>query len=397
MGHRPLAVLFTLFALLLETGAEAAVRIGDLLVTDRTGRRVLAVRPGSGAVTVLSPRPGGADLLSEPAGIAMTDFGTILVVDAGTHQLIGIDAGTGDQFVVRQGNGDPLPIGLEPFGLALRQSESAYELWISARASQEIRHVVGLVGFGITSSPLSSDPRWASARGVAVADDQLLVAMDDGQGYYAVGLEGGAIADPLLDDDTIPPGLPPVDRSPEVPAWDVEPYVYQVEPALFQHVVFRRVLSLQRTALVPPGIPVCQSPETRLVSYGTLYRDFDPIDPSSFAEGTVEVADGTPLRCPTALATGRDGALYVADAALPFGGDARIVRLLPGSGAEPTVVASLPGNASQPMGLAVAPVSAPEPGEVGEGLAALACVLGIRCRRSTRRRSSRPRAPGANA
>lgn len=374
-----------LAALLLGSAADAGVLLGDLLVTDRVGRRVLAVRPGTGAVQVLSPRPGGADLLTDPAGVAMADFGIVFVVDAGTHQLIAIDAATGDQFVVRQGNGSPLPIGLDPFGLALRQTEGAYELWISARGSAEIRHVIGLVGFGIVSSALSTDARWASARGVAVAGQSLLVAMDNGQGYYSVSLDSGAISDPLLESPFIP-GTPPIDRSPEVPAWDVEPYLHTVPVFPFDSISFRSVLSLQKVTLVPPFLLQCDPSATRIVAYGTLFKQFDLLNPTSFVESTVEVADGTPLRCPTALATGLDGALYVADAASPFGGSAQIVRLVREN--EPTVVASLPGS-TQPMGLAVAPVSVPAPSAAWTGVTALAVLFAIR--RRTQRRSARPR------
>lgn len=376
----PLA-LAILAALLLGPAADAGVLLGDLLVTDRVGRRVIAVRPDTGVVQVLSPRPGGADLLTDPAGIAMADFGIVFVVDAGTHQLIGIDAATGDQFVVLQGNGSPLPIGLDPFGLALRQTGGSYELWISARGSAEIRHVVGLVGFGIASSALSTDSRWASARGVAVAGESLLVAMDDGQGYYTVSLDSGAISDPLLEAPFIP-GNPPIDHAPGVPAWDVEPYLHTVESSPFESVSYRVVLSLQQSILIPPFpfLIECDPSATRIVAYGTRFRPFDFLNPTSFAESTVEIADGTPLRCPTALATGLDGALYVADTATPFGGSAQIVRLEREH--EPTVVAALPGS-TLPTGLAVAPVSVPAPSATPAGLTALAVLLAIRRRRRT--------------
>lgn len=155
---------------LLAGSAAHAILAGDLLVTDRTNGRVLAVRPGTGAVWVISPRAGGADLLVEPAGIVMTDFGVIVVVDEATSQLVAIDPATGDQSVVQETGGSaPLAVGSAPFGLALRQTEGAYEMWISARGSNEIRHVIGLEGFGIASATLSADARWSDARGVAVA------------------------------------------------------------------------------------------------------------------------------------------------------------------------------------------------------------------------------------
>lgn len=364
-----LLVVMLVSGLLAATAAQA-ILAGDLLVTDRSNGRVIGVRPGTGQVWVVSPRAGGADLLVEPAGIVMTDFGVILVVDEATSQLVGINAATGDQFVVMEtGGAAPLEVGTAPFGLALRQTQGAYELWISARGSSEIRHVIGLEAFGIASETLSADPRWANALGVAVAGDQLLVAMDDGQGYWRVALDTGAISDPLLEYDSMFPELPPTDHSPDLPAWDVEPYHYEVPVNLFDTVTFHTVLSLQQIQLVPPFFLTCNAAGTRLTAYGTLYEHFDPIDPTSFTEGTVEAADGTPLRCPKALATGLDGLLYVVDTSLPSVGDPTIVRVTPGGAGNPTVVASLASVTSQPMGLAVAPVSVPEPAAGGEAIA----------------------------
>jgi hypothetical protein len=360
---------------LLAGSAAHALLAGDLLVTDRTNGRVLGVRPGTGAVWVVSPRPGGADLLIEPAGIVMTDFGVIIVVDEATSQLVAIDPATGDQSVVQETGGSaPLAVGSAPFGLALRQTEGAYEMWISARGSNEIRHVIGLEGFGIASETLSSDARWSDARGVAVAGDQLLVAVGDGQGYWMVNLATGVISDPLLEYDSMFPESPPTDHSPGVPALDVEPYQYEVDVNIFDTISFRTVLSLQKLQLVEPFFLTCDPAYTRIAAYGTLYEQFDPIDPTSFAEGTVEVADGTPLRCPTALATGLDGLLYVLDTSFPFGGEPAIVRVAPGSATDPVVVASLSSFTIQPMGLAVAPISIPEP-SAGAGALALGVVL----------------------
>lgn len=389
-----------LVASLLVASAAQAILAGDLLVTDRTNRRVVGVRPDTGQVWVVSPRAGGADLLVEPAGIVMTDFGVILVVDEATSQLVGIDAATGDQFVVMEtGGGAPLAVGTAPFGLALRQTEGAYEMWISARGSSEIRHVIGLEAFGIASDALSTDARWANARGVAVSGDQLLVAMGDGQGYWQVALDTGVISDPLLEYDSIFPELPPTDHSPDLPAWDVEPYLYEVPVNPFDTITFRTILSLEKTKLTPPFFLSCDPAGTRLVAYGTLYEQFDPLDPTSFAEGTVEVADGTPLRCPKALVTGLDGLLYVLDTALPFAGDPAIVRVAPGSGAEPAVVASLASVTSQPSGLAVAPVSVPEPATGGGGvaLAALLALGRVRGRGRGGRRGPSRAAPHAGA
>ncbi|MCL4685826.1 hypothetical protein KJ059_13870 [Myxococcota bacterium] len=369
---------------LLAGSAAHAILAGDLLVTDRTNGRVLAVRPGTGAVWVISPRAGGADLLVEPAGIVMTDFGVIVVVDEATSQLVAIDPATGDQSVVQETGGSaPLAVGSAPFGLALRQTEGAYEMWISARGSNEIRHVIGLEGFGIASATLSADARWSDARGVAVAGDQLLVAVGDGQGYWKVNLATGAISDPLLEYDSMFPELPPIDHSPGVPAWDVEPYQYEVKVNVFDAVTFHTVLSLQKRA--EPFFLTCDAAGTRITAYGTLYKPFDPIDPKSFAKDTVEVADGTPLHCPTALATGLDGLLYVLDTSFPFGGDPAIVRVAPGSGTDPIVVASLSSFTIQPMGLAVAPISIPEP-SAGTGAIALGVLL-LLARRSRSLRS----------
>ncbi len=361
---------------LLAGSAAHAVLAGDLLVTDRTNGRVLGVRPGTGAVWVISPRAGGADLLVEPAGIVMTDFGVIVVVDEATSQLVAIDPATGDQSVVQETGGSaPLAVGSAPFGLALRQTEGAYEMWISARGSNEIRHVIGLEGFGITSETLSADARWSDARGVAVAGDQLLVAVGDGQGYWMVNLATGVISDPLLEYDSMVPWSLPIDHSPGVPAWDVEPYQYDVDVNIFDTITFRTVLSLQKPKQIEPFFFLtCDAAGTRIAAYGTLYEPYNPIHSSSFAKGTVEVADGTPLHCPTALATGLDGLLYVLDTSFPLGGDPAIVRVAPGSGTDPVVVASLSSFTSQPMGLAVAPISIPEP-SAGTGAIALGVLL----------------------
>jgi hypothetical protein len=316
-------------------------------VSDQNGARVLAVDPDTGSVRVLSPPPGGPNLLVAPAGIAMSEIGMVYVVDESTNQLVGIDPSNGAQFVVQAGGGGPLSVGSEPFGLALRDSEAAVELWVSARGSAEIRAIIGLIGFGITSFPLAQDARFANARGVAVTGDMLDVAMDDGQGYYRVALDGGSIFDPLLSYDSLFPELPPIDESPDVPAWDVEPYGYQVEVSFLETVTFHTALTLRDTALLPPyGIPVCKPATSGVVAYGTSYRQFDPVDPTSFANDTIEPADGTPLHCPTALVTGLDSTLYATDSEYPNGAGSQLVRLWPGTAVEPEIVAALPDSQS---------------------------------------------------
>jgi hypothetical protein len=87
---------------------------------------------------------------------------------------------------------------------------------------------------------------------VAVSGDHLLVAVDDGQGYWMVNLATGAISDPLLEYDSMIPELPPTDHSPDVPAWDVEPYHYEVAVNLFDTITFHTVLSLQKLQLIEP-------------------------------------------------------------------------------------------------------------------------------------------------
>ena len=377
--------------LLLAPPALAAVDAGDLLVTDQNGARVLVVDPDTGNVKVLSPRPGGDNLLVAPTGIAMSDRGTVYVVDQSTNQLVGIDASSGAQFVVQAGGGGPVSVGSEPFGLALRDSASAVEFWVAARGSAEIRALVALVGFGIASSPLVQDARFANARGIALAGDVLDVAMDDGQGYYTVALDDGSIGDPLLSYDSLIPGLPPIDESPDVPAWDVEPYLFDVEVSLLETISFRTALSLRETMLIPPGVPVCKEATSRIVAYGTSFRQFDPIDPTSFASGTIEPADGTPLHCPTALVTGLDGALYATDSAFSNGSGSQLVRLQPGAVTQTEIVAALPdapGGVTFPGGLAVAPVSVPEAGAGGAGISLLASMLVLTHSRARARRPS---------
>ena len=379
---------FVASLLLFAPPALAAVGAGDLLVTDQNGARVLAVDPDTGNVKVLSPPPAGPNLLVSPTGIVMSDRGTVYVVDQSTDQLIGIDASNGEQFVVELAGGIPVSVGSEPFGLALRDSASAIEFWVSARGSAEIRALVVIVGLGIVSSPLVQDARFANARGIAVAGDALDVAMDDGQGYYRVALDGGSISDPLLSYDSLFPELPPIDESPDVPAWDVEPYLWQVKLSFFETTMFRTALSLRDTVILPPGIPACKPATSRIVAYGTTYKQFG-IDLTSFASGTIEPADGTPLHCPTALVTGLDGALYATDSAFSNGSGSQLVRLWPGTLLAPQIVAALPDSQSSvmfPGGLAVAPVSVPEPG-AGASAAAFAALGALVA--AARRRSQR--------
>ena len=355
--------------------ALATVHAGDLLVTDYNGARVLAVDPDSGQVRVLSPPSGGANLLQRPTGIVMARFGVIFVVDAATDQMIGIDAATGEQFVIKSGLGVPIEVGGEPFGLALRETEGAYELWISARGSDEIRHVVGLIGFGIASEPLSTDTRWAGARGIAVHGDVLDVAVDEGQGYWVLRLDGTWIGDPFLE-STIVGGTQ--DRSPGVSVGDVEPYSFGNVLAFYDTVFTER-----NVMTVIPGISACDSATSGVAARGT--QTF--VETKIFVT-QVEPADGTPLHCPGALATGFDGALYVTDSLLASGGGAQLVRLWPAKPlADPEVVARLPdapGSLTLPTGLAVAPVDAPEP---DSGPAALSCAIAIATLAGRRRRS----------
>lgn len=391
---------FVASLLLFAPPALAAVGAGDLLVTDQNGARVLVVDPDTGNVKVLSPPSAGPNLLVSPTGIAMSKLGIVYVVDQSTDQLVGIDASNGAQFVVREIGGSPVSVGSEPFGLALRDSEAAVEFWVSARGSAEIRAIIGLIGFGITSFPLVQDARFAKARGIALAGDALYVAMDDGQGYYTVALDDGSIGDPLLSYDSWIPELPPIDESPDVPAWDVEPYGFQVEVSLFETITFHTALSLRDTVLIPPGIPACKEATSRIIAYGTSYRQLDPVDPTSFASGTLEAADGTPLHCPTALVTGLDGALYATDSVFSNGAGSQLVQLWPGTILAPQIVAALPDSQSGvmfPGGLAVAPVSVPEPGAGAAQLALLASMLILgrfRCQARWRSRDDHSAARG---
>jgi hypothetical protein len=365
--------------------AVAGVHAGDLLVTDANGGRVLAVDPLMGDVHVVSP-VGGANLLQSPAGIVMTSFGTIYVVDTATDQLVAIDPATGGQFVVA------VSVGNQPFGMALHEGTSAFELWVSARGSQEIRHLVALLGFGITSDPLSTDARWAHARGVAYNGSAIDVAMDDGQGYWKVAVSDGAIWNPLVDYDFF---QVPHYHMPGVAAWDVEPYVYTKETGPFTSYTSHEMISLRDPNIVAPGIVACDPSTSAIVTYGTAFNQFGIPDSTTFGSGTIEVADGTPLDCPTALATGLDGALYVTDSVLTTGGSAQLVRLWPAdSGAAPEIVAALPdapGSVVFPAGLAVAPVSVPEAradSAAGTALAAAFALAGRRRRRRAREASA---------
>ncbi len=373
------ATSFVFSALLLASSPVfATVHAGDLLITDYNGARVLAVDPATGDVGVLSPPSGGENLLQRPAGIAMTSFGIIFVVDAATNQLVGIDAATGVQFVVKTALDVPVAVGDVPFGLALHEAAGAYELWVSARASHEIVHLIGLVGFGITSAPFSNDARWADARGIAVDGARIDVAVDEGQGYWVMPLDGNPIWDPFLE-STLVGGT--VDRSPGVPVWDVEPYAFDV--AL---VNYDAVFTERNTVVVPPGLPVCDSATSGVVARGTV-----TLVETHVYVTEIEPADGTPLHCPGALVTGLDGALYVTDSLLPGGGDAQLVRLWPGNSlVDPEVVAALPNAPSSvalPAGVAVAPVDAAEPSSAFAALAsciALATLAGRRRRGSSR-------------
>jgi hypothetical protein len=367
------AIYLMLPALLLAAPpARATVKAGDLLVTDYNGARVLAVDPVTGDTHVLSPRPGGENLLVRPTGIVMASFGDIFVVDETTNRLVAIDASTGEQVVVDTAPGVPVEVGDEPFGLALHETGGGYELWISARGSHEIRHLVGLVGFGISSSPISTDARWSDARGIAVHGTRLAVAVDEGQGYWTMDMDGNPIFDPFLESTTLG-GT--VDRSPGVPVWDVEPYTFEYLLTQYDAVFTERSL-----AVIPPGIPVCD-----LATSGVTARGTQTLIETKVFVTELEPADGTPLHCPMALATGLDGALYVTDSLSPSGGGAQLVRLGPGNpilDPQVEVVAALPdpqGAITLPVGLAVAPVDAAEPGSESAAVASslvLAALVG---------------------
>lgn len=67
------------------------------------------------------------------------------------------------------------------------------------------------------------------------------------------------------------------------------------------------VFAERNIAVIPPGIPVCDSATSGVAALGA--KMFDETKDVT----TIEPADGTPLDCPSALVTGLDGALYVTE------------------------------------------------------------------------------------
>lgn len=215
----------------------------------------------------------------------------------------------------------------------------------------------------------------ATARGLALNGSWLDVAVDEGQGYWEMDLDGDPIRDPFFESTLV--GVI-FDRSPNVPVWDVESYAF-ADGLTFYDEVFteRHVVTLL------PGIPVCDPATSGVMAHGTQTL----IETHVFVT-LIEPADGTPLDCPTALATGLDGALYVTDSLLPGGGGAQLVRLWPGNlQLAPEIVADLPnaqGSVMLPAGLALAPVSVPEPGVGTLSLVAAGALAGTARSRRTR-------------
>ena len=117
--------------------AASPLQRGDLLVTDHSGARVVRI-DRAGSVETFSPPPGGANLLVNPAGIAVVDDGPVFVADTGTGHVVRIDRETGAQRVLRSPLpfSEPLRFGTAPWGIAaLPGPEGRLDLFVASRGA----------------------------------------------------------------------------------------------------------------------------------------------------------------------------------------------------------------------------------------------------------------------
>lgn len=349
------------------TSWASGLHVGDLLVTDANGARVLRVDPVTGAVSTFSPPASGTNLLVRPAGIATLTDGSIFVADNTTNRLVRIDPATGVQTVALQ-PGVPLPglldVGSGPWGVS---ADPVDTLYVVARETQIVSRVDPLGSAIFTATQVASDPKLVDARGIDASTTDLTVASPtDGLGIFLLpsGTLNGFVGSP----------------GPGLAVYDVAGTVISAQVHTFD--------TLQATKVVMVGdVPV-------LLCDGAS----SGVGGKSGGEGSLYTGGGY-FRCPQALASASDGSLYVTDAASPFpgGGDARVVKVgPPGTWDTQTFVASLgdSGGPTLPAGIAIMKKTVvPEPGPEA-GLAAALAMLVAESRRRAKRDAERgvPRA-----
>lgn len=297
-----------LASILLAFEAGAAPRPGDLLVTDSRNGRVLRVVPGSGFVEVLSPRPGQTNHLQRPTGIAVSrSHRSIYVIDAEDGQLVRINPDTGAQAVQQQQSVHPTVPG-EPlqFPGAIRGLEipppapDAFGDQVLVIGSQGVHRSTAQRRGGWSAPELLTAPDFpAVPTGSALdryGDPLRLWVATGGTTLQEATEQGGGLA--------------------------------LTQAALFptQTVVDVDVLPSGRSAML---VRTLSSPT--MCSFATVY-----------SLASEPLASEELLRCPTAVALGARGELYVADVASTEGGEARIVAVVDGV---EEIFASLPPGA----------------------------------------------------
>jgi len=318
---------------------------GDLLVTDNGGARVLRIDAIHKNVSVLSPPPGGANLLSFPAGIAIAADGTVYVASQGNSKVIQIDPATGGQTAV------PLATGQGPWGLDI---DAAGNLFVLAAGSGEIWKLVnpsGALPGGVFSFPVVHDPLLVRAWGLAVQADGTLRIGGDSSGLLLVDPSAGT------------------------------PSVSVLQPPLQAGMKVVGVSRFNNTTQFGVSGSSCARPLAGIweVALG----------------GWIPVAanDGTgfgAFSCAFSLLLAPDGTSYVGDVTSPLGSGAHILVVAPGTGTV-TNYANIPdaGGLALPAGIAIAPITVPEPGAGASLLAALGALGALVGRRRGAPRSFR--------
>lgn len=382
-------LLFLAIALFSATSSRA-IEAGDLLVLDHHGARVLAVRPETGSLSVVSPRAGsGPNLLVAPTGIVMCHTGMIYVSDAATNRLVEIDAATGAQRILLTkvfSLSVPANVGLAPWGLTTTRDgpdgvpnaldlcpgtgepfdETRANLLVAARDSAEIRLLYGSATPGhIRTQQWLAHPQLAATRALSfrpssyLATELLLARGSAGVSKVFTQLVLGDI---------------------EVDPVAIEPFVLPV--GVYGGAVEMpggNVLATRRLEVFPErGFPFC----TELSGVWKIGQILP-----------LPASDGGWFRCPIAIVADAIGNAYVTDVARPppFAGGARIVRLSPpGAWNVQTLVVEIPnaaGTAAYPVAITRAPVAVPEANAAAGAFVALSSLCGYRrfARRSARR------------
>lgn len=117
-ARRVVPALFAATLLGVAPNGTAALRSGDLLVTDGAAARVVRIGR-SGLVETFSPPPGAANFLRNPAGIVVADDGPIYVADSSPSggYVVVIDRDTGVQDVLGGAGFRAPDVGVRPWGI----------------------------------------------------------------------------------------------------------------------------------------------------------------------------------------------------------------------------------------------------------------------------------------